>query len=189
MKKYVLTALFSAVGLFLLSAMLLVLDGLTDNIGSADVAVVFGNTVAPDGTPSRRLQARLDKAIEMFRQGLVSHIFVSGAIGIEGHDEALVMEQYLLQNNIPRSSIITDSQGKNTYLTARHVAQWLAENKYYSAMVITQYYHIPRATLACRRFAIPVVYAAHADLFELRDVYATFREVVAWLKYLVRRYA
>ena len=37
--------------------------GLHDEAGLADVVVVLGNTVHPDGSPSARLRARLDKAI------------------------------------------------------------------------------------------------------------------------------
>lgn len=64
--------------IFLISALLIVVDGLSDELHIADVAIVLGNTVQPDGLPSPRLQARLDKTIELYRQKMFSQIIVSG---------------------------------------------------------------------------------------------------------------
>ena len=49
-----------------------------DDIHEADVAVVLGNTVNPDGTPSRRLAARLDLAVDLYQRGLFRNVLVSG---------------------------------------------------------------------------------------------------------------
>lgn len=188
LKRYLLSALFLFAGLFIFIAIAIVIGGLTDNIGFADVAVVFGNTVTVDGKPSTRLRARLDKAIDVFRKGFVTYIFVSGGVGIEGYDEALVMNQYLIQKGIPGDKIITDNQGKNTYLTAKHVTKWLSDNGYHSVMVISQYFHIPRSELALRRLGVKTIYSAHANIFEIRDIYSTAREVFAFSVYFVRQY-
>ena len=57
------------VGLLLLwfvsHTFLIIVDGLNDSLEKADLAVVFGNEVNVDGHPSPRLQARLDKAVEV----------------------------------------------------------------------------------------------------------------------------
>ena len=45
-----------------LAAAALVAAGLQADAPQADVAVVLGNAVAPDGKPSPRLAARLDRA-------------------------------------------------------------------------------------------------------------------------------
>jgi len=42
----------------------ILIDGLTDNVTEGDVGIVLGTKVMPDGTPSARLRARLDKADE-----------------------------------------------------------------------------------------------------------------------------
>lgn len=41
--------------------------GLNDRVASADTVIVPGNTVHPDGTLSRRLQARVDVALAIYR--------------------------------------------------------------------------------------------------------------------------
>jgi hypothetical protein len=56
-------AIVSAV--YVVSAAAITIDGLTDELHEADVAVVFGNHVEPDGRPSPRLEGRLDRAVEV----------------------------------------------------------------------------------------------------------------------------
>jgi vancomycin permeability regulator SanA len=69
-------------------------DGLMDNVRESDVGIVLGSKVMPDGTPSARLRARLDKADELFQQGMLKYVIVSGGTGKEGRSEARVMADY-----------------------------------------------------------------------------------------------
>jgi vancomycin permeability regulator SanA len=176
--------LIGTASLFLLSAFLIVVSGLTDEIRKADVAVVLGNKVEANGQPSARLRARLDKAAQLYGQGLFPHIIVSGGLGKEGFDEAVVMKQYLVSQGVPARHILTDGQGLTTALTAKNAAQIMKRNKWKSALVISQYFHIPRTRLALQKQGIVPVYAAHADFFEIRDIYSTAREVIGYGVYL-----
>ena len=54
------------------------------------------------------------------------------------------------------------------------------------AVVVTQYFHVARATLACRRAGIDIVGASVPRWFEPRDLYSLAREVVALPVYAVR---
>jgi vancomycin permeability regulator SanA len=173
----------------LVSAGAIIWDGLTDELGVADVAVVFGNRVEPDGTPSIRLQARLDRAITLYRDGWCRTILVSGGLGKEGHNEAVVMQSYLRDHGIPEQHIFVDRQGTNTYNTARHTAQLLQEHGFQSVIVVTQYFHISRARLALVRFGVSPVYTARANIIHWRDGYSIVREVVAWYYYALRSYS
>jgi uncharacterized SAM-binding protein YcdF (DUF218 family) len=167
---------------------ILVIDGLRDNIRQVDSAVVLGNKVETNGQPSPRLQARLDKTLQLYQQGLFANVIVSGGVGIEGFDEAFVMKQYLVAHGIPEARIYVDSHGKTTYLTAKNTARIMKENNWQSVMVISQYFHIPRSKLALNKFGVSQVYSAHADFYELRDVYSTAREVVGYTSYFLRSY-
>lgn len=163
-------------------------DGLTDEVGTADVAVVLGNRIEKDGTPSDRLKGRLDKAVDLYNKGWYSHIIVSGGMGKEGYDEAVVMRQYLVDRGIPAENILIDSAGINTFFTAKNSARLMAMHEWKSTMVISQYFHISRSRLAMSRFGVQRIYAAHADYYEWRDVYSLGREVVAYAYYLIRSY-
>jgi len=183
---FLIAAAVAPVALFFLSAAALVYDGLTCAVGTADVAIVLGNTVLPDGRPSARLKARLDRALELYDGGLANRIIVSGGVGTEGHDEAEVMKRYLLGHGVPADRVHADSAGTTTLLTARNAERFMAENGMASAIVVSQYFHLPRARMTLRRCGVPTVYGACPDYFELRDVYAVAREVVAFYVYLLR---
>jgi len=162
--------------------------GLYDRVEKADALVVLGNQVGSDGKPSLRLQARLDKAILLYRQGYAPVIIVSGGMEPNGFDEALVMKTYLLQNDILEKNIYLDDQGINTYSTARNVSILLKSKGWDSVIVVSQFYHLARTKLAFEKFGEPVVYSAHADFFEPRDFYSLGREVIALVDYSLRFY-
>jgi len=165
---------------------LIVYDGVTDELTPADIGVVFGNTVTPDGLPSARLRARLDRAIVLYHQRLIAYLVVSGGIGQEGVDEASVMQQYLVQHGIPAERIYVDHHGLDTHLTAGYTASLMRVQHWHRAMVITQYFHITRAKLALRQVGVGTVTGAHAEYVELRDLYATTREVLGLAAYLLQ---
>jgi vancomycin permeability regulator SanA len=174
--------------MFVIGVAVLVWDGLRDEVSPADLGVVLGNTVYPDGTPSARLAARLDRAIELHRQGVFHLVLVSGATGAEGKDEALAMRDYLLQHGVPSADVLVDSNGGTTFATASNAHALMEERGLHSALVISQYFHVPRARLALRRAGVEKVYSAHARYFELRDLYSAPRELVGFVWYAVRSY-
>ncbi|MET0623378.1 MAG: YdcF family protein [Pyrinomonadaceae bacterium] len=171
---------------FALAATLIVADGLTDDINAADVAIVPGNTVEKDGRPSARLSARLDQTVALYRQGLFHDVIVSGGVGSEGFDEAEVMKRYLVEKGVPERSIHVDGGGATSRLTAVNASRMMRKNGWRSAMVVTQYFHVPRMRLALKRSGVAPVFSAHARYFELRDVYSIAREVVGYGAYLLR---
>lgn len=186
--RFVLKAAIVGAAGFALGIAALVWDGLHDEIRPADLGVVLGNTVYPDGTLSPRLAARLDRALELRAEGVFQLVLVSGAIGKEGRDEALAMRDYLLQRGVPSGDIVVDSNGVSTYATAANAQRLMQQRGLHSAVVISQYFHVPRARLALRRFGVEKVYSAHARYFELRDLYSAPRELIGFLRYALRSY-
>jgi uncharacterized SAM-binding protein YcdF (DUF218 family) len=185
MRRLKLTALW-VLTTFLLATAALVLAGLHDKLAPADLIVVPGNTILPDGTPSPRLQARLDVALTQFQAGLAPRILVSGATGKEGFDEAAAMARYLLRHGVPAGAIIEDNQGWTTEATARNAAVLMRTHGWQTAMVATQYFHVPRFRLALERAGIAVSGNVHAPYFELRDLYSVPRETVGYAVYFMR---
>jgi uncharacterized SAM-binding protein YcdF (DUF218 family) len=151
--------------------------------------VVFGNKVEPSGEPSPSLASRLDKTVLLYQRGLFPRVIVSGGLGKEGWDEAQVMADYLSTHGIPRQSILMDNQGNNTYLTALHTAELAKVYDFHSFVLISHFYHLPRARLAFQRFGLSATSAAHADRFVARDFYyGLMREVIAYPAYFLRAY-
>jgi len=156
-------------------------------LGPSDVGVVLGNKVELDGSPSKRLMSRLDKAIELYNDKYFKYIIVSGGTGKEGFDEAKVMKDYLVKAGVQADAVIEDNNGINTYMTAKNLKDIMDGNKLQSAMVITQYYHVTRTKLAMHKVGIEKVFSAHAKIFELRDFYSLAREFIGYYAYLFLR--
>lgn len=171
---------------FIAQTACIVVDGLCDELQKADIIVVFGNKVELNGEPSPRLRARLERAAEVYRQGLAPRILVSGGTGKEGFDEALVMRDWLVQHGIKTDAILVDQNGYDSAATAEASKAELERFNGSSALVVTQYWHITRAKLALRKAGIIHVYGAHARYFGVRDVYSLIREFPAFWAYYLR---
>lgn len=179
--------ILACAALFLLAALALTIFGLQEDVQQADVGVVFGNKVERSGVPSLSLASRLDKTLALYQRGAFTRVIVSGGVGKEGWDEAQVMADYLVERGIPREAILVDSQGNNTYLTAVNTARLAEENDLHSFVLISHFYHLPRARLTFRRLGMEPVSIAHAERFVARDFYyGLMREVVAYPVYFVR---
>ncbi len=173
--------------LFLLAAALIARTGLAETAHPTRVAVILG-TAVPGGKPSIRLQARLDRAVELYHSGYYTEVIVSGGTGAEGFDEAMVMKNYLVERGVPADQIYADSNGVDTYATARFTAAWLKEHNQTEILVISQFFHLPRTEMTLQRFGVPTVYATYPQFFEPRDYRSLAREVFAYAWYWIRPY-
>jgi vancomycin permeability regulator SanA len=172
-------------GVLALCAGLIVADGLTDDIRHSDVAVVLGSKVNPDGTPSPRLEARLGRALELYRGGWTSRILVSGGTGVEGVPEGTAMKRWLVARGVPDAAVIVDDQGVDTRATARNTVALMRTHDLHTVIVVSQYFHIPRTRLAFAQEGLSGVGSAHPDYFEARDLYSIAREVPGYARYLL----
>ena len=165
----------------------LTVHGLHDEPARADAAVVLGNRVEPDGRPSQQLEGRLQRALEVWRAGLVRRVVVSGGKGVEGFEEAEVMADWLVARGVPRPAVVVDRTGVNTFETARAVRRLVDAGELRSVVVITSWYHVPRSELALRRHGVVVagsLRARHGP--SRRDPWSLAREAVGFWWYVVR---
>ena len=167
---------------FVLHSVFITVDGMSQPQRTADVAVVLGTTVHPSGKVTPWLEARLQRAVELYRQNQVQNIMVSGAIGIEGQDEAQVMRDYLLTQGIPAQAICVDSQGANTGLSAQHAAVLMQKQEWYNAIVVSQFFHVSRAKMQFKKAGIAEVETASPKLFSGFEFVPLWRE---WPAYYV----
>lgn len=186
MRRWIVGTAVAVAALPTLCAAVIVVDGLTDEVRPSDVVVVLGSKVNPDGTPSPRLVARLGRALELYQAGVTPRILVSGGTGIEGVPEGTAMKRWLVAHGVPEAAVIVDDQGVDTRATARNAAALMRTHDLRSAIVVSQYFHIPRTKLAFAQEGVPGVGSAHPDYFELRDLYSIAREVPGYTSYLLR---
>lgn len=174
---------------YLIAAGVLVKQGLKKQVDRCEVAVVLGTQVMADGKPSLRLQARLNKAIELYQAKMFSKIIVTGGTGKNGQNEAKSMQEYLISQGVEKDDILMEDKAHNTFQNAQLVSNILKKNGFEKVMIISQYFHITRAQLAFEAFGFPSVYHTYPDFFELRDIYSILREVPAygyyWLQFSI----
>jgi vancomycin permeability regulator SanA len=96
------------------------------------------------------------------------------------------MRDWLVAHGVPDSQVVRDSLGANSQLTALHAAAWMRAHAVTRANVITQYFHVARAVMACERAGIDVVGARAPRWYEPRDLYSLAREMVALPVYALR---
>lgn len=124
--------------------------GTTDYRRPADVVVVFGAQVHDDGRPSTSLRDRMDTAVELFEDGLVKRVFVSGGVGDSGYNEALVMRDMAVEDGVPAEAIAVDSNGVSTNATVADTVPFFGDG-WERVMAVSQFYHLPRIKLAYQR--------------------------------------
>lgn len=186
-RRRALVLLAALVVIFVGQLSMIFLVGLRDQVGLADMIVVPGNTVHPNGKPSSRLVSRLDCALQLYHAGYAPLILVSGGFGKEGFEEAHVMRDWLIARSVPPEAILVDTDGYTTWYTARKTAAVFRERGLSRALVVTHYYHILRARLALERHGVPVVLHARAkEPPTLREPFALARECVGYWYYLFR---
>ena len=170
------TGLVALVGIVAATAICLV--GVHDDIHRSDVAIVLGSKVTEEGTPSVHLALRLDRALALYQAGIVPRIIVSGGPGVAGHSEPAVMRDYLIARGVPAGAIISDPAGINTAATAHSALTLMTQRGFRSALIVTEYFHMPRTRLAFARQGVKAVHYAHAGYPLPRDLWAIAREVI-----------
>jgi len=116
----------------------------------SDAIVVLG-AAQYNGRPSGVFQARLDHALELFREGYAPLIVLTG--GKQPGDvytEAETGEQYLIDRGVPNSAIRLENQGRDTWQSMQGVAEVLAGSGVESLLIVSDGFHLLRAELMAR---------------------------------------
>ena len=125
--------------------------GETDYRRAADAVVVFGAQVHRDGRPSTSLKDRMATAVQLYDDGLVERVIVSGGVGESGFNEALVMRDMAVAAGVPEERVVIDSNGVNTTATVADTVPFFGEDGRTRILAVSQYYHLPRIKLAYQR--------------------------------------
>ena len=131
--------------------------GTTDYRRPADAAVVFGARVLGDGTPSIALEDRIETGVELYRDGLVSTLVMTGALERDsGFDETVVMAERARILGVPASAIIRDPLGTSTLASVRSTTSIIAAEGFERVLAVSHSYHLPRIELSYDRAGFDV---------------------------------
>lgn len=116
-----------------------------------DAIVVLAGGIDKQGSIPAQVELRLDKGVELYKQGVAPVIIVSGKWSLY-YDfkppitEAESMKRYLLKKGIPGSVIIKEESSQNTIGNAFFIKTKIyAAKKWKSAVVVTSDMHVPRS--------------------------------------------
>ncbi|HWB99590.1 MAG TPA: YdcF family protein [Bryobacteraceae bacterium] len=110
----------------------------------ADVILVLG-AAEYRGRPSPVLRARLDHALELYRQKLAPRIMTTGGAGGDPvFTEGTVGQSYLISHGVPSEMIIVEREGDSTVYSTSAAAEILNRMGLRSVIVVSDGYHIFR---------------------------------------------
>ncbi|PIE34846.1 hypothetical protein CSA56_06600 [candidate division KSB3 bacterium] len=150
----------------------------------AYTALILGAKAYAGGRLSHMLEDRVLTGLELYRQGKVQKLLLSGDHGRKDYDEVNAMRNYLLEKGVPAQDIFMDHAGFNTYSSmyrARDVFQ------VHDVIIVTQKFHVTRAVYIARSLGLDAV-----GMIADRRIYMTacqvksdIREVLARVKAFV----
>lgn len=144
-----------------------------------DVGLVLWASVTSDWLLSPILQTRVDKALQLYNDGTISKIIVSGYDKNSDHLEAISMADYLLASNVPDEDILIDGGWYDTLASIQRVELEFEINK---VIIFTQRYHLWRSLWYARSSWLDAVwYAVDDHDFQWKDL-GTSREILARIK-------
>jgi uncharacterized SAM-binding protein YcdF (DUF218 family) len=115
-----------------------------DEARPADAIAVFG-AAEYDGRPSPVLRARLDHALELYRERLAPLIItLGGGEGGPRDSEGGVGHDYLLAHGVPESQIIAETRSTNTEESAARLAAIARENHLNRILAVSDGTHLFR---------------------------------------------
>lgn len=106
-----------------------------DDLGPAQVVIVPGAGVYPDGTLGRPVEERVRAAVALHEAGLVEKILLSGDNGTSTYNEPDAMRQAVLEAGVPAADVFTDYAGFSTWHTMRRARDVFGVD---DAIVVTQ---------------------------------------------------
>ncbi|HEY6731432.1 MAG TPA: ElyC/SanA/YdcF family protein [Solirubrobacterales bacterium] len=111
-------------------------------VPKAQVAIVPGALVKPDGEMSAMLADRVAQAAALWHAGKVEKVLVSGDHGTWKYDEPDTMRKALVRDGVSPEDIFEDHAGFDTWATMVRAKSIFQVR---DAVVITQGFHMPRA--------------------------------------------
>ena len=151
--------------------------------GEADVMIIPGSNVLPDGTPNTVLMARLETALARYRESPLPIV----CCGAQGPDEPMpegeAMKAWLIGQGVPDGMVTAETHSFNTYENIGNALALLPQGAR-RALIVTSDYHVPRAVRIARAKGLEAVGLGSPVWLPLNRLRGNTREILAWAKFL-----
>jgi uncharacterized SAM-binding protein YcdF (DUF218 family) len=159
--------------------------GRRDLAQPADVIVVLGAQVLPDGEPGPDLRSRTEHAVSLYWAGLAPRLICAGGVRDDAASAAAVCKALAVELGTPAESIFLADGSSNTEEDARQVAGVMHQHGWQTAVVVSHPLHLYRAKLFCEREGLTVYTSPTTTDVDRIDLplrgYYTLRECAAIL--------
>lgn len=149
---------------------------------SRPAAIVLGAGYLPSGRLSSALADRMDTAIDLYHEGKVNKLLLTGDNRFADYNEPAAMAAYARARGVPREDLVLDYAGRRTYDSCYRAAAIFDLEQ---AILVTQAFHLPRALYTCNQLGLETVGVVadrhtyvRATWYQLRELFALVR---AWL--------
>ena len=147
----------------------------------ADVAIVLGASTY-NGEVSPVYQERINHAIDLYNDGYVKKLIMTGGVGKENDtSDSYIAKQYAISNNIPVEDILTEDTSTITQENLENTKKIMDESGYETALVVSDPLHMKRAMLLAKdtgmtAYSSPTVTTKYISLktkipFVVREVF------------------
>jgi len=154
-----------------------------------DVIVVLGAAVWKGGMPSPVLKRRVLHAVNLIKNGRAKYLLFTGGLGKYPPIEARVMKDLAIKEGIPPKRIILEEESTSTFESAVRCIQIMRKHKWSKAIIVSDPYHLLRATFLFRSFGVKAVGSGAKGGRKSNPlwkwVYYYIREAAALLWYLI----
>lgn len=130
-----------------LNAALIYQYSLRDETRSADCAIVAGAGVSAS-QPSPVFQARLNHAADLYQQGYVQKVILTGGVSSGNTlSDAAVARAYLLAKGVNENAILIEEKSRVTRENFRYARQIMTAQRLHTALLVSDPLHMKRAML------------------------------------------
>jgi len=156
------------------------------NTPQKKVALLLGTSrYTTRGTTNLFFKHRINAAAELYQQGKIKHIIVSGDNSLHSYNEPREMQKALIALGIPDSAITLDYAGFRTLDSVIRCKEVFGQTE---VIIISQRFHVERALFIANKYEMNTIGFAAQDPPEKYSVKTHFREYFAKTKAVIDLY-
>ncbi|MBU0495460.1 MAG: YdcF family protein [Chloroflexi bacterium] len=163
--------------------------GAREDVGPADCIIVLGSAVWPGERPSPSLAARTARGLALYQAGHAPALILCGGRGTYPPAEAEMMRRLLTAAGVPETALFLDDSSTTTVENLQHARAIMRAHGWQSALLVSDPFHLPRASLMARDLGLTVRPAPALDsptyTIPRQRVWYTLREALALIWYTV----
>lgn len=157
--------IFIAINFYIIKSTKAQIFSISGDVSEHQTALLLGARVYDDGRLSHIMEDRALTVIELYQNGKVDKILISGDHGTSAYDEVNTIKDYLINKDISPKDIFTDHAGFDTYDSVYRARDIFRVE---SMIIVTQEFHLPRAVYIANSLGIKNI-GVVADKRDYRD--------------------